>query len=142
MHLFAETYRPLIDQLLVRTTKLLDSIAAQIVILETYDDEMGIYNTSSQADNALSLVSLHEAEDLSLVDPYDREMDRYLNANVLKYMGLSFNEYLELSRYRAEKMLARCDRLATKEAEEAEAAMGPLRNKKLPSRPSNTKPRA
>lgn len=140
MHLFEDAYRPLIDQLVLHSDKVLDSIAAQIVILEAYDEEMRIYQTSTQADNTLSLVALHEAEDLSIVDPYDREMDRYLNANVLKYMGLSFNEYLKLSRYRAEKMLIRCDALAAKEAEEAENAMGPLRQK-LPKRQSNTKPR-
>lgn len=66
---------------------------------------------------------------MSLVDPFDREMDKYLNANVLKYLGITFQQFLQFPRDKCEKMLRRCDSLATKEAEEAEAAMNPIRDK-------------
>lgn len=109
--------------------KTLDSIAAQIVTLEIYDDEMKITESSTEGSKQYSLNALHEAEDLSIVDPYDQEMDKYLNANVMKYLGIPFDKFLSLPRYECEKILARCDRLANKEAEEAENALNPLRQR-------------
>lgn len=105
------------------------SIPAQIVTNEIYDEEMGIEASSTIGDTMFSISSLHEAEDLSIVDPFDRELDKYLNANVLKYTGTTFDAFLMLPRDKCDKLLKRCDKLATKEAEEAEAAMNPLRQK-------------
>lgn len=124
----------MIDQLLSTADKTVDSIAAAIITQEVYDDEMHIYATSSLGNNQFALNSLHEAEDMSLVDPYDREMEKYLNANVLKYFGISFDTFLGLSRLRCEKLLHRADALMTKEAQEAEDAMNPVRQK-LQQRP-------
>ena len=70
---------------------------------------------------------------MSIVDPFDRELEKYLNANVLKYTGISFEVYMTYSRDKCEKFLLRCDALASKEAEEAEAAMKPTRDK-LPNK--------
>jgi hypothetical protein len=125
----------LIDRVLSETKETLGSIPAQIVTLEIYDEEVGIYKTSTVDESGLSLVALHEAEDMSIVDPFDRELDKYLNANVLKYTGITFDQFLMYPRDKVEKMLKRCDQLASKESEEAEAAMGPIREK-LPQRPS------
>lgn len=130
----------MIDRVLSETTETIGSIAAQIVTLEIYDEEVGIYATSSIGESALSLVALHEAEDMSIVDPFDRELDKYLNANVLKYTGVTFDQFLTYPRDKVEKMLKRCDLLATKESEEAEAAMDPIRNK-MPQRQSPRRPR-
>lgn len=126
--------------MLSEATKPLSSIAAAIIIQEIYDEETGIYETSTVSEGQFSLVSLHEAEDMSLADPYDRELDKYLNANVLKYTGTTWDKFLELPRDKCEKLLLRCDALANKEAEEAEAAMQPVRDK-LPTRSKPYKPR-
>lgn len=133
---------PLIDKVLSETEVTLSSIPAAIVIQEIYDEECGIYESSTAADGPYALVSLHEAEDMSLVDPFDREMDKYLNANVLKYTGITFERYLEFTRDKCEKLLLRCDALAEKEAKEAEAAMNPLRDKAPPTYRRQTRPQA
>lgn len=131
---------PLIDKVLSEAVHPLDSIAAAIVTQEIYDEECGIYDTSTVADGPFALVSLHEAEDMSLADPYDRELDKFLNANVLKYTGTTWDKFLELPRDKCEKLLQRCDALANKEAEEAEAAMQPVRDK-LPTKARSYKRR-
>lgn len=113
--------------------KPLSSIAAQLLTLETYDEEFGVYETSTQQSTQFHLNAQHEAEDMSIVDPFDRELEKYLNANVLKYTGISFEVYMTYSRDKCEKFLLRCDALASKEAEEAEAAMKPTRDK-LPNK--------
>lgn len=130
----------LIDKVLSESDTVLDSIAAQIVTMEIYDDEVGTYESSTLPASGLSLVSLHESEDMSLVDPFDRELERYLNANVLKYTGITFDQFLNYPRDKTEKMLVRCDSLATKESKEAEEAMSGIRNK-LPQRQPSMKPR-
>jgi hypothetical protein len=140
LHIFDKGHLPLIDRVLSESEHPLDSVAAQIVTLEIYDEECGIYDTSTVAEGQFSLVSLHEAEDLSLADPYERELDKYLNANVLKYTGTTWDSFLTLPRDKCEKLLTRCDALANKEAEEAEAAMQPVRDK-LPTRAKSYKPR-
>ncbi|MNF02929.1 hypothetical protein D3C81_2117770 [compost metagenome] len=58
---------------------------------------------------------MHEPEDLGLVDPFDVYLERYLVANVLKYTGIPFDNFLKLTRDRAEATLRRCDNLSTKE---------------------------
>lgn len=118
---------------LAELEKPLSSIAAQLFTLETYDEEFGVYDSSTQQQTQFLLNAQHEAEDMSIVDPFDRELEKYLNANVLKYTGISFETYMSYSRDKCEKFLLRCDALATKEAEEAEAAMKPTRDK-LPNK--------
>ncbi|MNG10775.1 hypothetical protein D3C84_942660 [compost metagenome] len=93
----------------------MDSIAAQIVITECYDEYFKIYESSSQGNSPLAIIAMHEAEDLALVDPYDLYLERYLAANVLKFTGMAFPEFMKLTKDRAEAILRRCDGMASKE---------------------------
>ncbi len=85
------------------------------MVRECYDEYFGIYQNSSQGNSPLALVALHEPEDLALADPFDRQLDRYLAANVLKYTGMDFKTFLQLPHYRAEVVLRRCDEISGKE---------------------------
>ena len=107
-----------LDKVLSTSEKTLDSIAAQIVSTECYDDYFNIYSNSSQGESPLSLVGMHEPEDLALVDPYDVYLERYLAANVLKFTGMSFQEFMTLTKDRGESILRRCDAMASKEDSE------------------------
>lgn len=107
-----------LDKVLGTSEKTLDSIAAQIVSTECYDDYFNIYSNSSQGESPLSLVGMHEPEDLALVDPYDVYLERYLAANVLKFTGMSFQEFMTLTKDRGESILRRCDAMASKEDSE------------------------
>ncbi|MNO25625.1 hypothetical protein D3C76_154670 [compost metagenome] len=96
----------------------LDSIAAEIITRECYDDYFGVYSQSTQGHSPWALVAMHEPEDLGLVDPFDVYLERYLVANVLKYTGINFQDFMKLPRDRAEAMLKRCDGLSSKEDSE------------------------
>lgn len=104
-----------LDTVLSTSEKTLDSIAAQIVATECYDEYFGIYQTSGQGHSNYALTALHNAEDLASVDPFDVYLERYLAANVLKYTGISFQEFLKLPRDRAEAILKRSDVVSSKE---------------------------
>lgn len=123
-----------LDKTLSQFEGTLDPIAAQIVITECYDEYFGVYAQSSQGDSPYALIAMHEPEDLALVDPFDVYLERYLVANVLKYTGLSLNDFLKLPRDRAEAILKRCDTVSTKEDTEVGKLMngvpGPGQGKK------------
>lgn len=114
----------ILDKVLSTTEKTLDSIAAQIVTTECYDDYFGITTNSTQGNSNYALVAMHEPEDLALVDPYDVYLERYLVANVLKYTGMSFDTFLKLPRDRAEAILKRCDAVSSKEDQQVADLMG------------------
>ena len=100
------------------------SVAAQIITHECYDDYFGVYAGSSQGQGPFALVAMHEPEDLAAVDPFDVYFERYLVANVLKFTGLSLNDFLKLPRDRAEAILKRCEVVSTKEDNEVDKLMG------------------
>jgi len=104
-----------LDRVLATTDKTLDSVAAHLVITECYDEYFGVYESSSQGQSPFALVAMHEAEDLAAVDPYDVYLERYLAANVLRFTGISFQDFLKLPRDRAEAILSRCDAVSSKE---------------------------
>jgi hypothetical protein len=104
-----------LDEVLSKFEGTLDSIPAQIIITECYDDYFGVYKQSSQGNSPYALIAMHEPEDLALVDPFDVYLERYLVANVLKYTGMSLETFLTLPRDRAEAVLKRCDTVSTKE---------------------------
>ncbi|QTH80372.1 hypothetical protein PA10_00172 [Pseudomonas phage pPa_SNUABM_DT01] len=95
--------------------KTLDSIQAEIITRECYDEYFGIYAQSTQGASPWALAAMHEPEDLGKVDPFDVYLERYLVANVLKYTGINFQDFMKLPRDRAEAMLKRCDSLSSKE---------------------------
>lgn len=105
----------LLDEVLSKSDKILDSIPAQIVARECYDDYFGVADSSEFRESNYSLIALHDAEDVCAVDSFDVYMDRYLAANVLKFTGINFSDFLKLSRERAEAILKRCDAVASKE---------------------------
>ncbi|MNB58647.1 hypothetical protein D3C87_364500 [compost metagenome] len=123
-----------LDEVLSKYEGTLDSIPAQIIITECYDDYFGVYEQSSQGMSPYALVAMHEAEDLALVDPFDVYLERYLVANVLKYTGMSLDTFMKLPRDRAEAVLKRCDNVSTKEDTEVNKLMngvpGPAGGKK------------
>lgn len=112
-----------LDDVLSTFEGTLDSIPAQIVITECYDDYFGIYSDSSQRDSPYALIAMHEAEDPAMVDPFDVYLERYLVANVLKYTGMSLDTFLTLPRDRAEAILKRCDSVSSKEDTEVSKLM-------------------
>jgi hypothetical protein len=113
-----------LDTVLSTSEKTLDSIAAQIVTTECYDEYFGIYENSTQAHSNFAIVALHEAEDLAAVDPFDVYLERYLAANVLKFTGIAFQEFIKLPRDRAEAILKRCDLVSTKEDNAVDELLG------------------
>lgn len=117
-----------LDDVLSTFEGTLDSIPAQIVITECYDDYFGVYADSSQRDNPYALIAMHEAEDLAMVDPFDVYLERYLVANVLKYTGMSFDTFLTVPRDRAEAILKRCDSVSSKEDTEVNKLMNGVSN--------------
>lgn len=83
--------------------------------MECYDDYFGVYKHSTQSESPYALVAMHEPEDLAMVDPFDVYLERYLVANVLKFTGITFQDFLALPRDRAEALLKRCDTVSSKE---------------------------
>ena len=112
-----------LDDVLSKFEGTLDSIPAQIVITECYDDYFGVYAQSSQGQSPYALIAMHESEDLALVDPFDVYLERYLVANVLKYTGMSLDTFLKQPRDRAEAILKRCDNVSSKEDTEVSKLM-------------------
>lgn len=102
----------------------LDSIAADIVITECYDEYFGVYQHSSQGMSPFALAALHEPEDLTAVDPFDLYLERYLAANVLKYCGVDFMEFMKFPRDRAEAILKRCDAISSREDSDVNNLLG------------------
>lgn len=125
----------MLDELLSKSDKVLDSIPAQIVTLECYDDSFGIYETSSQGQSPLSLIAMHEPEDLAMVDPYDLYLERYLAANVLKFTGMPFDSFMKLTNDRAEAILKRCDTMASKEDNEVGNLMSSMGKPNMTMKP-------
>ena len=101
-----------------------DSIAAQYVARECYDEYMGIYANSQHGDSNFALVAMHDPEDVAAVDTYDVYLEKYLVANVLKFTGMSFDKFLLLPRDRADAILKRCDTVSTKEDAAVSELMG------------------
>lgn len=112
-----------LDKVLSTFEGTMPSIAAQIITTECYDDYFGVYEGSTQGQGPFALVAMHESEDLAAVDPFDVYLERYLVANVLKFTGLSLNDFLKLPRDRAEAILKRCDIVSTKEDSEVDKLM-------------------
>lgn len=112
-----------LDEVLSKYEGTLDSIPAQIIITECYDDYFGVYSQSSQGHSPYALVAMHESEDLALVDPFDVYLERYLVANVLKYTGMSLETFMKMPRDRAEAVLKRCDSVSSKEDTEVSKLM-------------------
>lgn len=104
-----------LDTILNKTDKILSSIPAQYVTLDCYSEYFGIYQASTQGNSPYALVCMHEAEDTSLIDSYDVWVERYLESSVLKYTGISLEQFFMLTRDRAEAIIQRCDRLAETE---------------------------
>lgn len=104
-----------LDMILNRTDKTFASIPAHLITLDSYSEYFGIYEHSTQGQSPYAMVCLHEAEDTSLVDSFDVWLERYMAANVLKYTGISFNDFMHLTRDRADAILSRCEVLAEKE---------------------------
>jgi hypothetical protein len=119
-----------LDEVLSTSEKTLDSIAAQIVATECYDEYFGIYETSSRGSSNYALVAMHEAEDLCAVDPFDVYLDRYMVTNVLKYTGIDFQTFLKFPRDRAEAILKRCDVVSSKEDTEVNDLVNSATGKK------------
>jgi hypothetical protein len=113
-----------LDDVLSRFEGTLDSIPAQIIITECYDDYFGVHAQSSQGMSPYASIAMHESEDLALVDPFDVYLERYLVANVLKYTGMSLDTFMKMPRDRAEAVLKRCDTVSTKEDTEVNKLMG------------------
>jgi hypothetical protein len=105
----------ILDTVLAESDALLTSIPAQIVAIECYDDYFGIYSNSKFGESNFASVAMHDPEDVVAVDAYDVYLERYLVANVLKFTGMSFSEFLKLPRDRADAVLKRCDTVSTKE---------------------------
>lgn len=120
----------ILDQTLSEFDGTLGPIAAQWVVTECYDEYFNIYENSTLGSSPYALVSMHEPEDLTLASSYDLYLERYLEANVLKYTGINFNDFMQLPRDRGEAILKRCDEIASKEDTDVENLMNNLNNPK------------
>lgn len=118
-----------LDRVLSTTEKTFPSIAAQLIINDCFDETFEILSNSSQSESNFASVCMHETEDMSLIDSYDVWLTRYMEANVLKYTGITYDKFLMLPRDRAEAVISKCESLDEKESAAVNGLMNSLDGK-------------
>ena len=92
-----------------------------------FETEYGIFD-HKQTNNPLASVRFNECEkfeDHYLLETY---MDLFLYKKVHKYMGITFDEFLNRPRYEMDRMIEAIDRIQAKEATVNQNVLNDLSN--------------
>ena len=95
--------RTLIDKL----PRLVSSVDAQLVLRDQYEVTFGIYNHEQpSAEHPFALILQHWNEDTVTLGPLRGRMKQYIDAQIQKWFGLSFDQFIEQPTYVIELMVA------------------------------------
>lgn len=84
---------------LIDNNPVMDNVTAQLVLNEAYDIGFGIFNHDHDSLwNPLSMVAVHEAEDVESYSRQEHLIRRFLMSKIHKQTGLSLTQFLELPR--------------------------------------------
>lgn len=81
-------------------------------LLERYETELGIYNhdvAHPDVDESLATLLMHPQEDPMHYSYLYARMDDYVGAEVMKYLNLTFDKFLQYPRHVVEAMLNFCE---------------------------------
>jgi hypothetical protein len=96
------------------------STEAQLVLRDFYENDYGIYNHANpKADNPFAMVLHHWCEDTVAFGPLHDEMEKFLQLDVPKHFGLSWDEFLNRPEYE-------CRMMFTLIAQKLEKEVGPM----------------
>lgn len=110
-----------IDEL-IQTAPRLVSTDAQMVLRDKYETTYGIYNHADPAnDNPFALVMMLDSEDVITHGELHERMSQYVDCDIHKYFGLSFDAWLDQPSYVIRMQLELAQEKIKKEAPMAEA---------------------
>lgn len=87
---------------------------ANIVLDELYDDMAGL--GSAENTGPLSLVAMTPRENVYENTIWDSWVDDYLELNILKYFGITLDEFMSRGRFEATELLRMARRKITRDA--------------------------
>ncbi len=108
---------------------MLGSIEAQMVMQDAYETTYGIHDHERQSDH-LALVRKRPAEDIEAFDHTSDRLTMFHNAGVLKYTGITFDNFMDMPRHRGDTLMLACQEIGRKELEEREKAQKRLEEEK------------
>lgn len=98
-----EHLRMLIDKL----PRLISSVDAQLVLRDQYEVTFGIYNHEQpNAEHPFALILQHWSEDTVTLGPLHGRMKQYIDAEIQKWFGLSFDKFIDQPTYVIEMQVA------------------------------------
>ena len=95
------------------------------LLLEMVETMYGIHDHRLGGD-PFGLVTQRACETYHQHYLYEHNLELYLHKHVHKYLGLSFDEFLERPRYEIEKMISTLSRFLTKESSITQEALSNL----------------
>lgn len=110
------------------TTKLSkDYITAKQILVELYETKYNIHNHALDT-GVMSSVKFNKAE--TYTDHYLRQsyLDLYLYKSINKYLGISFDDFIDRPKSEIDELVARVDAFRVKEAEVGKDALDALKN--------------
>ena len=90
---------------LLATTPKVDSITAQLLIMEEYDQHHGIFDHNRE-DRPMALMAMHPKEQYTYFGPRAQKMARFMFYNLTERFGLSWTEFIQQTRSDCEIQLA------------------------------------
>lgn len=103
-----------------------NSIETKLILLENYDIHYGIFNHGMYEDRPYSLIEMHDTERFDTVNPLYELMEKYVEKNVLKFFGMSFDTFIEMPRDRVNKMFEICDTMTKRERQRVDPLLKEL----------------
>ena len=119
---------PAIQQLIQNAGRLC-STDAQLILRDRYETVFGILNHESEAgQHPFALIRMNKSEDPIPADNSLHDwMRRYIDNDVMKYFGISFDEFLDRPTYQCYMLIEECRKRIEKEAPLIEDALSRLR---------------
>ena len=102
-HIIEKRPGPIVD--LLATMPKMDSITSQLMIIEEYDQQYGIYDHNRE-DRPLALMAMHPKEQYTYFGPRAQKMARFMFYNLTERFGLSWAEFIQQTRADCELQLA------------------------------------
>ncbi len=98
------------------------STDAQMVLRDQYETTYGIYDhTAAENDHPFALIMMNDSEDTVTQGALHDRMAQYLDCDINKYFGLSFQEFIDQPTYVIVMQLEMAQERIRKEAPVAEA---------------------